>query len=248
MKDGATVLDIEELVLWSGEHVAVVGPNGAGKSTLIDVMTRETRPLATDTDYPLEMLGESRWDLFEARHLFGVVSPSLTKRHTRRVSVRECVLSGFFGSVTVPPHQDVTPQMAERADEIMESLGIEHLAERTMATLSTGESRRALIARALAHEPDALIFDEPCDGLDVKARADFIATMRELAGSGHTLVLVTHHVGDIVPEIERVVMLGRGRIVADGEKNEMLTSERLSALFEMELRVERRGESYSIEE
>jgi iron complex transport system ATP-binding protein len=247
VRDGSTILDVDELSFWPGEHVAVLGPNGAGKSTLIDVITRETRPLATD-EGALEMLGQSRWDLFEARDHLGMVSPSLTRRHSRRVTVRETVLSGFFGSVAVPPRREIAPQMESRAQELMSSLGIVDLAERTMSTLSTGEARRALIGRALAHDPEALILDEPCDGLDPKARAEFIQTMRSLAAEGHTLILVTHHVADIIPEVERVILLKQGRIAADGSASEVLTSERLSDLFEMQIELAEKKGFYSIAE
>ncbi len=248
VRDGTTILSVDDLTLWPSEHVAILGPNGAGKSTLIDVMTRETRPLAREDGSPLEMLGKERWDLFEARSLFGVVSPGLTRRHTRPVTVRETVTSGFFGSVATPPHAEVTPEMSARATQLMASLGIEGLAERTMSTLSTGEARRALIGRALAHEPGALILDEPCDGLDPRARSEFISVMRELARSGHTLVLVTHHVADILPEVERVVLLKDGRVFADGSKAETLTSEKLGELFGMELRLRANEGFYSIAE
>ena len=158
------------------------------------------------------------------------------------------MISGFFGSVATPPHAEVTSEMSARATRLMASLGIEGLAERMMSTLSTGEARRALIGRALAHEPGALILDEPCDGLDPRARAEFIDVMRELAHSGHTLVLVTHHVADILPEVERVVMLKDGKVFADGSKAEMLTSEKLSDLFGMELRLRTNDGFYSIAE
>jgi iron complex transport system ATP-binding protein len=243
-----TILAIDDLTLWPGEHVAVLGPNGAGKSTLIDVMTREARPLAIDDGTALEMLGQARWDLFEARALFGVVSPGLTARHARAVTVRDTLISGFFGSVAIPPHAAVTSEMLARADELMSMLGISELAERTVSTLSTGEARRALIGRALAHDPDALILDEPCDGLDPRARAEFIGVMRDLARRDHTLVVVTHHVGDIIPEVERVILLEAGQVSADGAKAETLTSETLSGLFGMELSVVERGGFYSIAE
>jgi iron complex transport system ATP-binding protein len=248
VRNGTTILSIDDLALWPSEHVAVLGPNGAGKSTLIDVMTREARPVALEEGVPLEMLGEERWDLFEARSVFGVVSPGLTRRHTRPVSVRDTVLSGYFGSVAIPPHARVTTAMETRTEELMESLGINTLADRTMSTLSTGEARRALIGRALAHGPDALILDEPCDGLDPKARAEFIGVMRDLARSGNTLVLVTHHVGDIIPEVDRVIMLKDGSVFEDGGKAETMTGEKLSALFGMKLMLESSGGFYSISE
>jgi len=236
VRDGRTILHVESLDIRRGEHVALLGPNGAGKSTLLRLITRDVRPIATDP--PAVLLdGRSRWDLFEARRVFGIVSDTLQEAYGRAVSVRDTVLSGFFGSIGVWRRAEITEGMRERAELLMDELAIGDLAERSMDTLSTGEARRALIARALVHGPPALILDEPCDGLDPGARARFVGTMRDLARSGRTLVLVTHHVADVVPEIDRVVMLKEGRVHADGPKPQLLTSERVSKLFEVPLSV-----------
>lgn len=240
VRDGRAILDVEHLVLRRAEHVAVIGPNGSGKSTLIGLITRDVLPLARD-EAAVRLLGRERWDLFEARRLFGIVSPALHAAYRRRVTVREVVLSGYFGSIGLYRRTEVTREMAERVEALLGRYGLVALAERTFGTLSTGEARRALIARALVHDPPALVLDEPCDGLDPGAAARFLETVRELAAEGRTLVMVTHHVSDIVPEIERVVMLANGRVVADGPKMELLTNERLSALFNAPVRAERVG-------
>jgi iron complex transport system ATP-binding protein len=125
---------------------------------------------------------------------------------------------------------------------VLERLEIAHLVARHLDELSSGEARRAVIGRALVHDPQALVLDEPSNSLDIRAVHDLQQTMRTLAKEGLTLVLVTHHLPDIVPEIGRVILLERGRIVADGAKTDVLQSGRLSTLFGIDVDVvERNG-------
>lgn len=245
VRDGRTILHVDHLQIRTGEHVAILGPNGSGKSTLIGLLTRDVRPLHTEEPSVL-LAGRRRWDLLEARRLFGVVSDALQDDYDRRVTVRDVVLSGYFGSIGLYRGAEVTPAMRERALELIDELEISALAGRTMNTLSTGEARRALIARALVHDPDTLVLDEPCDGLDPHATWTFLRTLRKLASPGRGLVLVTHHVDDIVPEVTRVIMLRDGRIVADGPKREMMTSERLSELFDFPATLDERDDHYRL--
>jgi iron complex transport system ATP-binding protein len=237
VRDGRAILDIDHLVFREGEHVAILGPNGSGKSTLIGLLTHDVRPLAGDVA-PVRFFGRERWGLFEARALLGVVSNSLQNQNDRAITAFDVVLSGFFGSVGLHLTQRPTASMLTRVAELMAQLEIGHLAERTMDTLSTGEARRALIARALVHDPPVLVLDEPCDGLDPFATYHVLRTLRGLAAEGRSLVLVTHHVDDILPEVERVIMLKDGRVADDGPKSEVLTSETLSDIFGIPARLE----------
>lgn len=243
-RGGRTILHIERLAFREGEHVAVLGPNGAGKSTLIGLITRDVRPLVRE-EAPVQLRGESRWDLFEARRVFGVVSDSLQDDHRLRVTVRDVVLSGFFGSIGLYRQGDITPQMGARVDELLAYLEIEALAGRTMDTLSTGEARRALIGRALVHEPALLVLDEPTHGLDPAGTYHFLALLRRLADRA-ALAIVTHHVSDIVPEVDRVMMLREGRVFRDGPKAELLTAEALTALYGVPATVEERDGWYRL--
>jgi iron complex transport system ATP-binding protein len=244
VRDGREILHIDHLVLGEGEHVALLGPNGSGKSTLVRLLTRDVRPLAREDGPAVRLLGRERWDLFEARALFGVVSSAWQETYARKVTVADTVLSGFFGSVGVHRHQHVTAEMHARAAQLTRELGLERLEPRTMDTLSTGEARRALIARALAPDPPMLVLDEPYAGLDPTARFHFGGVIRSLAASGRGLLLVTHHIEDIPPEVERVVMLRDGSVFADGPKSGLLTSETLSKLFSIPVRVEERDGAY----
>jgi len=246
-RDGRPILSIERLTLDDGEHVAVLGPNGAGKSTLIRLLARDVRPLAHDDGSPAVLLrGHERWDLLQARRLFGIVSDDLTGAFSRPVAAVDAVVSGFFGSIGIHRHQRVTPTMLRRAENLLDELGVAALAGRSMDTLSTGEARRVLIARALVHDPPLLVLDEPCDGLDPGAAFHFLSVLREIAAEGRTLVLVTHHVEDIVPEIARVIMVKDGRVLRDGPKADVLRDEVVSELYDIPTRVEQRDGWYRL--
>src|ERR1700687_4818611 len=214
----------------SGEHVCILGPNGCGKSTLIKTITRECYPVANEGS-SISILGRECWNVFELRTLLGIVSPDLLASCTSDATGRDVVLSGFFSSTRIFPHQAPNQDLLEKTDAALARLGIANLAERPVAEMSSGEAKRTLIARALVHDPQTLLFDEPSNALDIGAQLQLRDTMRELAKSGLGILLVTHHVSEIIPEIERVVLLREGRIIADGPKFSVLTAEHLSNLF-----------------
>jgi iron complex transport system ATP-binding protein len=227
----------------AGEHVAILGPNGSGKSTLIKTITRECYPLL-QPETTLRILGQDNWNIFDLRSHLGVVSNDLMAQCTRDISGRELVLSGFFGSIGIWPNHHVTAEMEAAAKKAMARLGVEHLANRWLDELSSGEARRLLIARALIHNPDTLLLDEPTTSLDLPALHEVRGRMRDLAASGVGLLLVTHHLDDIIPEIERVVLLRAGSVFMDGPKDEVLTSERLSSIYSVAVEVVSRDGYY----
>jgi iron complex transport system ATP-binding protein len=231
----AALADVS-LRIAAGEHVCVLGPNGSGKSTLIKTITRECYPLARPGS-SMSILGRERWNIFELRSLLGIVSPDVLAACTNQTTGRDVVLSGFFSSTRIFPHHHPEPEHLKRAEAALERLGIAHLGGRAVAEMSSGEAKRTLIARALAHEPQTLLLDEPSNALDIGAQMQLRKTLRELAQSGLGIVLVTHHVSEIIPEIARVVLLREGRIVGDGAKPEMLRAERLSSVFGMPVRL-----------
>jgi iron complex transport system ATP-binding protein len=237
-------LDGLTLSVAQGEHAAILGPNGSGKSTLIKLIARELYPLQKAEPWHARILGRERWNLFDLRNQLGLVSNEWMQMCTRDYSGYEVVLSGFFGSVGVWPCHAVTPEMESKAREVMEVLEITHLTDRTTIQMSSGEAKRILIARALVHDPAALIFDEPANSLDLHAAFGLREMQRKLARRGITLLMVTHHLPDIVPEIERVIMLRGGCVECDLPKREALTSERLSCLFRIPVDVVERGGCY----
>jgi iron complex transport system ATP-binding protein len=236
MRGDSVALDGVNLEIAAREHVCILGPNGCGKSTLIKTITRECYPMARD-GCSISIFGRERWNIFELRSLLGIVSPDLLASCTTEATGRDAVLSGFFSSTRIFPHHHPDPEHVARAEAALERLGIAHLAERPVARMSSGEAKRTLIARALVHKPQTLLFDEPSNALDIGAQLQLRETMRELAHSGLGILLVTHHVSEIIPEIERVVLLREGRILADGPKSVILTEENLSELFKTKVRL-----------
>ncbi len=231
-------LEDVSLRIEAGEHVCILGPNGCGKSTLIKTITRECYPLAREGS-SMAILGRERWDVFELRNLLGIVSPDLLAACTTDATGRDVVLSGFFSSTRIFPHHHADAELLRRSNAALERLGISHLADRCVMHMSSGEAKRTLIARALVHEPKTLLFDEPSNALDIAAQFQLRDTMRELAQSGLAIILVTHHVSEIIPEIERVILLRGGRVMADGAKTSILTEENLRSLFAVPVRLKR---------
>lgn len=245
MRGENIVLDNLNLCVRPDEHVAVLGPNGCGKSTLIKTITRECYPVARKGS-SMTILGQQSWNVFELRSLLGIVSNDLMASCTGGASGLDVVLSGFFSSTRIFPNHTVDPEYQERARHALAQFGVAHLAERVVEEMSSGEAKRVLIARALVHKPRALLFDEPCNSLDIRAQHELRQTMRSLASSGIGIILVTHEIPDIVPEIERVVLMSNGRIVADGRKEEVLQQERLGKLFGLGVELVRRDGHYYI--
>lgn len=239
------VLDDFTLRIDADEHVAVLGPNGCGKSTLIKTITRECYPMVREGS-GMTILGQTNWNIFELRSLLGIVSNDLMASCTGDASGLDVVLSGFFSSTRIFPNHSFDPKQREMAAAALADLGVSHLADRAVEEMSSGEAKRVLIARALVHKPRALLFDEPCNSLDILAQRSLRETMRTLARSGIGIILVTHELPDIVPEIERVVLLAKGRIVADGRKEEVLQAERLSKLFGLKVALGLRDGYYHI--
>ena len=232
-------LDNINLRIEGGEHVAILGPNGCGKSTLIKTITRECYPAAREGS-SMTILGRSRWNIFELRNLLGVVSNDLMLSVTGYATGLDVVASGLFSAVRVFPHHRIDASHWQRAQAALERMEVLHLADRPVEEMSSGEAKRILIARALVHDPKTLIFDEPSNSLDVFAQHSLREIMHALAASGTGVVLVTHHISDIIPEIERVVLMRGGRILADGRKEEMLVPERLAELFGVHVDIARR--------
>jgi iron complex transport system ATP-binding protein len=234
-----TVLHDITLSIGAGEHVAILGPNGCGKSTLIKTITRECYPLALPGS-SLTILGRDTWNVFELRPLLGIVSNELMRRCTRDITGQELVLSGFFSSIGIQPYHHVTPAMLEKTEQVLQLLEIPQLAQREITELSSGEAHRLLIGRALVHDPLALLLDEPGNSLDFRAAIELRDMLRKLAQAGTGILMVTHHLPDIIPEMERVILLRQGRVFADGCKNEILTTARLTELFGLPVELTRR--------
>ncbi len=235
------VLHDVNLSIRTGEHVAILGPNGCGKSTLILTMTCQVYPIVTP-EVRVRIFGRERWDLTQLRKHFGIVASGLTGQElpgerTAVTTGRDAVTAGFFSASTLWPNLHVTDEMRERAVEALERMEALHLANQLVGEMSAGEKRRILIARALVHRPRQLLLDEPSNALDLAAQRDLRETLRRLVAEGTGLILVTHHLADILPEIDRVILMRNGRIAADGPRHQLLTEQRLGELFNAPIRI-----------
>lgn len=249
----AKLIEIHDATIWRGstcvfehlnlaieqhERVAILGPNGSGKTTLLKTINRELYPAAIPGSY-MRILGKQRWNVWELRKRIGVVSNDLQQRYTPTTCAIEVVVSGFHSSIgvhgTLADH--VTPDQVSAATEILAELGIESLRTTPLNRMSSGQQRRCLLGRALVHNPVTLILDEPTSGLDFAASFDYLDRIRRMARDGRNIVIVTHHLNEIPPEVDRVILLQQGRIVADGPKSSVLSSEQLSAVYGIPIRV-----------
>ncbi|ACO33634.1 MULTISPECIES: ABC transporter ATP-binding protein [Acidobacterium] len=235
------VLHDVSLRIARGEQMVILGPNGCGKSTLIKTITRECYPIPKDGSC-MRLFGYDRWVVSELRQYLGVVEQTLPSERTPTTRGRDVVIAGLLGTATLWPHQTVTAEMRERADTALGLLDAHHLAEKLVGRMSAGEQRRVLIARALVHAPEMLLLDEPSNALDMAAQQELREVLRSIAGMGIGILMVTHHLGDILPEMDRVLMLRAGRIYADAPKHDLITPQIMADLFGAQVEiVERNG-------
>ncbi len=229
VREMRTILHPLSLAIGEGEHTAILGPNGCGKSTLIRLLSREIHAHAGRGAY--RVLGCERWTQSDLRTVLGVVSAEPREPLLGEPTGLDLAVSGLLGTYGVLAQHRVTDEMNERGRAALTRVGALRLADQRLATMSAGEERRCWIARALAPKPRALVLDEPTTGLDFVARAHFLDTIRTVADMT-TLILVTHHLDEIVPEIGKVVLMRAGRIVASGPRAEILTRERIASAFD----------------
>jgi iron complex transport system ATP-binding protein len=225
------VFDNLSLEIPQGRHTVILGPNGAGKSTLLLLLSREIYPVQREGSY-IRVFGQERWNVWDLRAHFGIVSHDLQQQYLGYVRGVNVILSGYYSSIDTWGHQAFSAEDRARATRIMDMLGVAALKDRAFEAMSTGEQRRFLLGRALVNDPDTLILDEPTGGLDLQACFQYLHLVRNLMRAGKTVILVTHHIHEIPPEMSRVVLLKGGTVIADGEKAEILTSANLSHLFD----------------
>ncbi len=233
------VLHDLSLIVNHGEHLAILGPNGCGKSTLLKTMTCEIYPLVKP-DMRVRILNRDRWDLTQLKRTMGVVQAELPGRQTLHTTGFDAILTGFFSSSTLWPNLEVTSAMRARAEEILHLVHAENLRHKLVGEMSAGQQRRIMIGRAIAGTTGGvqmLLLDEPSNALDLAAQRDLRSLLRSLAQTGTAILLITHHIADILPEMDRIIMMREGRIVADGPKADLLTAPQLSHLFGGEIHV-----------
>ena len=239
------VFDGFDLQLFSGEHTCILGPNGAGKTTLLKLLTREIYPVVK-VDSHVKIDGSETAIIWELRKKIGLVSQDLQNQYDAHVLGRDVAMSGLFGAIGMHGHFEITQDQHEQVDATLEQYQLTHLQQRRYWHLSSGQQRRFLLARALIHKPKILILDEPTNGLDLKAAHELLQQLQRLATTGTTLLLVTHHIQEILPEFSRVILLKNGRLIADLKKDQALQNEALSNLFDTPLKVHAHNGFYQV--
>ena len=234
MRGNRRVLHDINLSVQAGEHIALLGPNGCGKSTLLKTMTCELYPLA-DENTRVRIFGRERWDLTELKKKLGVVQNEIPGKPILKISGRDAVMTGFFSSSTLWPNLTITEEMHDRVEEVMGQIDALNLRGRIFGEMSAGQQRRILIGRALVASSGCLLLDEPSNALDLSAQRDLRDLLMVLAEQRTTILQITHHIADIIPAMNRVLLMRDGRIVADGARAELLTAPALSELFETEV-------------
>ena len=234
MRGNRRVLQDINLSVQAGEHIALLGPNGCGKSTLLKTMTCELYPLA-DENSRVRIFGRERWDLTELKKKLGVVQNEIPGKPILKISGRDAVMTGFFSSSTLWPNLTITPEMHDRVEQVMGQIDALKLRGHIFGEMSAGQQRRILIGRALVASSGCVLLDEPSNALDLSAQRDLRELLMVLAEQGTTILQITHHIADIIPAMNRVLLMRDGRIIADGARAELLTAPALSELFETEV-------------
>ena len=230
------VLDDFSLTIDESQSTVILGPNGSGKTTLLKLLNRELY-IVEEKNSSLKIFEKERWNVDELRSNLGVVSQHLQYGYSSSAIGLYVVLSGFYSSDGIWQHQEFDESKLDRAKEVMDLLSITHLKDREFSTMSTGEQRKFLLARSLVNDPAVLVFDEPTSGLDMSTCFQYLEIIRELISMGKKVILVTHHIHEIPPEVTRVILLKEGRVIEDGDKDQILTNTNLTNLFDWPIRV-----------
>ena len=232
VRDGNRILGPVDLSVDEGESIAVIGRNGSGKTTLSMLLRKEISPYYDElAQSSLTILGKKDWDIFELRKRISSVSTDDERFFDPGKSIGEVILTGMFGSDAIYPTHTVTREMAERMSDMMGLVGLGLSPKREFGSLSQGERRAVIIARALMPDPAVLILDEPTNSLDPVASFSFTRMIGGLISKGISVIMVTHRLEDIPEGIGRVVAIKDGLIAADGKKEDVLTSERISEIY-----------------
>ena len=246
--DEKVVLKNINLKIKSGEHFAILGANGSGKSTLMKLIQSQIHPRHTK-EFKKEIFGKSIYSIFDLKKELGVITNDLHNYFEKEAGYLtgfEVVLSGFYSSIGVFTHQDFTKKQIQKAIEVMNFLEIIDLKNKKVSSMSTGQLRKCIVARALIHDPKAFVLDEPTVGLDIKAQINFIKLLQKISLKS-TIILVTHHLEEIFPEIKNVALIYNNTIFKIGKKEDILNSENLSTIFDIKIEVKQKNKRYYIE-
>lgn len=244
---GAVLHDIH-LQIAQGEHTVILGANGSGKSTLMKLFSNDIYP-SSKTPYTKKLFGQENWNIWELKEHLGIITNDLHADFASQAKLAtglEVVLSGFFGTLGLFGHLDISTAQRQKAEEAMALLEIAYLHDTPVRQMSTGQLRRCIIARAMVYRPQALLLDEPTSGLDIKAQLEFVSLIQRLSEQT-TIILITHHVEEIFPQVKHVILLKEGRIYKQGDKASVLRSRYLSDIFDINLKMDVVEGRYSLQ-
>ncbi|MDR2811793.1 MAG: ATP-binding cassette domain-containing protein [Endomicrobium sp.] len=236
LRDDKKILDDITLNIKTGENAAIIGPNGSGKSTFIKLITRSIYPSYTGIGI-CKLFGCNVWNVDDLRSMLGVVTSELQCDFHNEITGFDVVLSGFFSSIGIGKNHIVTKYMIKKAEQTIDLMDVSYLKDKKLETMSSGEVKKFLIARALVNDPKVLILDEPSNSLDIASSLNLHKIMRKIVATCTNIILVTHLVSDIIPEINRFVFFKNGKIFADGSRKNVFTSEKLSSLFGINVKI-----------
>lgn len=250
--DPVPLLEINNAIIWRGatrvfeslsldiprhQSIAIIGPNGSGKTTLAKVLSREIYPVLRPGSY-VRLLGKSRFSVWDYRRTVGVIAEDAFRLLPPSTTVRATVLSAFSQTAGLRGiERRFSDERRELTEQILQKFALGDLTDRAISTLSTGQIRRTMVCRALVHRPQLVILDEPTAGLDLASAFEHLQIVRQLIRAGVSVVQISHHINEIVPEVERVIALKNGSIAHDGDKRSIFTSACLSELYATAIRV-----------
>ena len=246
VREGRALVDQVSWSVKEGERWVIVGPNGAGKTTLLNVASSYLYPTTGTVAILGETLGRPGTDVFELRPRIGVAGVAMAEKLPRRQTVLETVLTAAYG-MTAHWLEDYEEVDELRARAFLDRLGMTEYLDRRFGTLSEGERKRTLIARALMTDPELLLLDEPAAGLDLGGREDLVRRLGRLARDpiAPSMIMVTHHVEEIAPGFTHVLMIRQGKVLTAGPIELELTSRNLSLCFGLPLVVEQAGDRWT---
>ncbi|MGD1819735.1 MAG: ABC transporter ATP-binding protein [Pleomorphochaeta sp.] len=238
------ILDNVSFKIKKGEHIAILGPNGAGKSTLLNICSMEIHPLWSE-NLKIVRFNKENISKEDLRKHIGVVSQVIFQMCNTTYTVQDVVASGIFSSIGFDFHHNVTKDNWDMTYHTLEENYCSHLKDKTMKSLSTGEAQRVLLSRALVHNPDLLLLDEAATGLDFPSRSHYRDALKNAINKGKTIVMITHELSQILPEINKIVLMKNGKIYKVGTKEELLNEQTLSDLYDQRVYVAKQDGIYS---
>lgn len=244
-RNDAKVFDQLNLTIAQGENVAILGPNGAGKSTLLKLLTREIYPVVKDDSW-VRILGSETVNVQQLRQKISWVSYDFQTNYLPITTGYEVVMSGLLGTIGNLYQYQISAEQEQQVLALMAELNLLDLQDKRFFHLSSGQQRRLLLARAEIVNPQTIILDEPTSSLDIQGCFQMLEHMQTIISRGASVILATHHIHEIIPAIDRVIFIRAGRIIADGSKQALLTSEHLSDLYQTSLKVICDGRHYQV--